>query len=421
MTTKKTCLDADFANQVIFFSKSVKNNKKRQQKTQRKMNFYLESNGLARFMKLRFEHEFTQLLEKADIKLTESVGHEGEHEGGHKSKHEKIEEIKEIEEIEEPGGDQTLQQVIANLADDINYRNTKDCTVSDENLITFIEWFTRVNYEFSLDRKTQVQRALDKAYEEWLSKNSQNDSVGWRCKYIQDCLDIADITVLSLSGIGAYSIVAIVLYDGKRQAMRVTRRSYNTPDEEYAIQTLLADANIAPKIIKRITTDEYNVEIMQEVVTTLRQFLQRIQLNEKLGKELGDSIFEILTKLAKVGVIHGDGHLQNWGLTAEGKLLIFDFDNSSRRLALPTFDIAILYGALVPESYPFNRNWVIEMRRVLFKNLDGMWKTKSGDFNDDYVQDVRELWSKLMKDPSPGHFQELKSKAPKLERKPIQQ
>lgn len=356
------------------------------------MDFPLESSALVRFMKLIDIPEFNQLLTKNNIKLAG-------------------------EEIEYGKGGNFLRDAIAKQKNMLRFENETDCLIDDSSFVTFLQWLRgddiRAEVEFSV-REDLFNRALERFDEEHKEPGKGVVSSGaWRCQYVKDRLEIQNVKILSFSGVGLRSFVAIVMYEGTRKAMRITRTQPS--EEEKKIQERLGQLGIAPKVIERTEVNGLYFEIMDEIVTTLADFINNITLNQDIASEITEQIRNVLGQLEAAGVTHGDAHLNNWGLTKEGKLLIFDFDNSSERFSIPTFDFAIVYNALDPVKFdPKNTKWLSKMRDFLFPDLDEMWIDKDSNFNDIEQHVVYVLWVQYIKDPSPEKLAQFKLDVPQL-------
>jgi len=362
------------------------------------MDFPLESSGLARFMKLAVKSDFAQLLKTVNIKLAEGVEHS--------------------EIVPTKSG--FVRKAVVAQKDILQFENLKDCIIQDIELVKFVKWLRDQSLRDADNDEEENKQIIAEAYKRWSSdhENKEDDTGAWKCQFVFDRLGIADTIFLSISGIGNFSIVAIVVRGGERRAMRITKQPPS--EEEQQIQELLASEGLAPKIVQRGIANNLNVEIMQEVVITLQKFIEITELTKGIVDEITDNILRILNELDQLGVTHGDAHLDNWGLTAEGKLLIFDFDSSSRKYRIPTFDLAIVYNGLDDRYfYEEKHPWIKRMRDRLRPHLDKIWIDKNGDFDGVTCIMVRFAWVQYAKLPTDDSFAALREQAPKLEERKI--
>jgi hypothetical protein len=362
------------------------------------MDFPLESSGLARFMKLAVKSDFAQLLKTVNIKLAEGVEHS--------------------EIVPTKSG--FLRKAVAAQKDILQFENLKDCIIQDIELVKFVKWLRDQSLRDADNDEDENKQIIAEAQERWSSDHEgKEDNTGaWKCQFVFDRFGIGDIIILSISGIGNFSFVAIVVRNGRRQAMRITKQPPS--EEEQQIQVLLADAGLAPNIVERGTTDSFNVEFMQEVVTTLQKFIETTELTNDIVDEITDNILRILNELDELGVMHGDTHFSNWGLTAEGKLLIFDFDSSSRQYRIPSFDLAIVYNSLDDDYFePQKHRWLRRMRDRLFMHLNKIWIKENGEFDAPKCIYVRFKWVAFRKFPSTDSFEALHEEVPELEERQV--
>lgn len=352
------------------------------------MDFPLELSGLARFMNLSSKPEFKQLLQVVNIKFAKDVEHS--------------------DVVLAKSG--FLREAVAAKKVILQFENLKDCMISDPQLVKFVKWLNDQEEDDPKEDKAKFVRA----YHQWYAEHEEEDETSWKCQYVFDRLGIPNAIFLSISGIGNYSLVAIIKRDNKRQAMRITKQAPS--EEEMQIQELLAANGLAPEIVGREIVNNLNVEIMQAVVMTLQKFIETTELTDGIIYELTDNFQATLNQLDELGVMHGDAHFKNWGLTAEGKLLIFDFDNSSRRFRIPTFDLATVYNALDDDFFvPKTHRWVEKMRARLLPHLDTMWRNEDKTFNAVKFSSVRFKWVRFMKFQSDDSFQALQEEVPELE------
>jgi len=247
---------------------------------------------------------------------------------------------------------------------------------------------------------------------DWLYSNGWTGDPAWMCDYVTRKLNVQGVKVLSLIGVGMRSFVAMVMHKGEKRAMRVTHLSEVVSPEEARIQTALSANGLAPRVVHREKTNEFNVEIMDAVVTTFDGFLNLVTLDERVAADVARVFLHIVGKLQALHVMHGDLHLDNVGITVEGSILIFDFDQSSSRVVMPGFDLAVLYDTLDPDAHDDrNEKFLKALRRLLAKHLNDTWlikqKSKRKIFNEEKLDHARQLWANYMLYTTPVNFQKL--------------
>jgi hypothetical protein len=107
--------------------------------------------------------------------------------------------------------------------------------------------------------------------------------------------------------------------------------------------------------------------------------------------------------------MHGDLHLDNVGITVEGSILIFDFDQSSSHIMMPGFDLAVLYDMLDPDAHDDrNEKFLKALRRLLIKHVHDNWRVKNRkNFNEEKLDHARQLWANYMLYTTPANFRKL--------------
>jgi len=243
--------------------------------------------------------------------------------------------------------------------------------------------------ETAEDHSEAEQRQL------WLMRNGWTGDPKWMCDFVGQKLEVPSVTVLGLIGVGLRSFVAMVLHKGSKRAMRVTHASTHASSEERAIQELLSSKGIAPRIVHRESTGKFNIEIMEAVVATLDQFITTVHLDAGVAKEMSQILLHILANLRKVNVMHGDLHINNIGVTADGTILVFDFDQSTVKYWLPGFDLATLYAALHPDGFDINKQFLVALRNELLPHIDKRWLS-SRQFDEDKIDHARQLWKNFV-------------------------
>ena len=244
---------------------------------------------------------------------------------------------------------------------------------------------------------------------DWLYSNGWTGDPAWMCDYVTRKLNVRNVKVLSLIGVGMRSFVAMVMHKNEKRAMRVTHLTEVASPEEARIQTVLSANGLAPRVVHREKTAEFNVEIMDAVVTTFNGFLNLVTLDERVAADVARVFLHIVGKLQALHVMHGDLHLDNVGITVEGSILIFDFDQSSSRIMMPGFDLAVLYDMLDPDAHDDrNEKFLKALRRLLIKHVHNNWLVKNRkNFNEEKLDHARQLWANYMLYTTPKNFQKL--------------
>jgi len=251
------------------------------------------------------------------------------------------------------------------------------------------------------ESETEEAKGEAEARLDWRISNGWDYSPKWMCNFATQKLGVNGVEVLSFVGVGMRSFVAMVLHKGEKRAMRVTHLETNASAEEARIQVALSANDLAPRVLHREKTDRFNIEIMDAVVTTLGGFLELVTLDKRVAGELANVLLHILSKLDALKIMHGDFHLDNIGITVEGTVLIFDFDQSSSRFSMPGFDLAVLYDVLDPDVHDDrNKQFLTALRRLLFKHLDKNWLKNKKIFNEAKVDHTRQLWANFTNDPT---------------------
>lgn len=255
--------------------------------------------------------------------------------------------------------------------------------------------------ESESESETEEAKGEAEARMDWLISNGWDYSPKWMCNFATQKLGVNGVEVLSFVGVGMRSFVAMVLHKGEKRAMRVTHLETNASAEEARIQVALSANGLAPRVLHREKTDRFNIEIMDAVVTTLGGFLELVTLDKRVAGELGNVLLHILSKLDALKIMHGDFHLDNIGITVEGAVLIFDFDQSSSRFSMPGFDLAVLYDVLDPDVHDDrNKQFLTALRRLLFKHLHKNWVKNKKVFNEAKVDHTRQLWANFTNAPT---------------------
>lgn len=218
----------------------------------------------------------------------------------------------------------------------------------------------------------------------------------WFCKFVTDKMKLKT-PVRALLGVGLNSFVAIVMDKGEKRALRATHADTEVSADERRIQEILGKEGLSPKILAREEHGRFRFEIMELIVTTFEGLLQSTKLNGEIAKEVAQAILYIVGELKRLKIVHGDLHRFNLGLTAAGKILIYDFDLSSEKYDFPGFDLAIFYSQLVPSWYKMNEGFVRAVRKELRPHVDPMWFDKEGKFNEEFLSSVRYNWANFLR------------------------
>jgi len=228
----------------------------------------------------------------------------------------------------------------------------------------------------------------------------------WFCKFVTDKMKLKT-SVRALLGVGLNSFVAIVNYKGQKRALRATHADTEVSADERRIQEVLGKEGLSPRILARKESGRFRFEIMELIVTTFDGFLQSTKLNVNFAKEVAKAILHIVGELKRLKIVHGDLHRMNMGLTATGKMLIYDFDLSSAKYDFEGFDLAIIYSQLNPSWYELNKEFVRGLRKQLRPHVEPMWFDEEGKFDADFLSMVRHSWADFMRTPDAYHKREL--------------
>jgi hypothetical protein len=228
----------------------------------------------------------------------------------------------------------------------------------------------------------------------------------WFCKFVTDKMKLKT-SVRALLGVGLNSFVAIVNYKGQKRALRATHAHTEVSTDERRIQEILGKEGLSPKILARKESGRFRFEIMELIVTTFDGLLETTKLNVDVANEVARAILYIVGELKRLKIVHGDLHRMNMGLTAQGKILIYDFDLSSAKYDFEGFDLAIIYGQLNPSWYEVNKEFVRALRKQLRPHVEPMWFDEEGKFDADFLSMVRHSWADFMRTPDAYHKREL--------------
>jgi len=257
----------------------------------------------------------------------------------------------------------------------------------------FFQLIARIDPQFKAEKVDDAE-----SRHRWLIANGWDGEAGWMCEFIGDKIGAKDATILEVAGIGKRSFVAIVLFKGKKQALRAIEKSETVSPDEHKVARLLSKKSLAPRIVHQQTTSNYNIEIMDAVVTTLFKFITTVRLDKAAAKNVAKILLFYLGELQKLGVMHGDLHFGNIGLTADGSVLLFDFDQSSTHIFIPGFDCAVVLQSLILASSENNAEFFEEIISIILDALDDRWKAR-GVLDEQKLVAARKAWQSFVRVP----------------------
>lgn len=281
----------------------------------------------------------------------------------------------------------------------------------DHKIIDLERWVERTQGKVKAEFELQLEEEKAKVREvelkfaqrrrDFIKSHTKGKAIDaeWFCSFVTTKMQLK-APVRALLGVGVRSFVAIVVHKGHKRALRVTHASEGTSDDERHIQNLLGNKGLAPRVLGRKQNEQFRYEIMELMVSTFDHFVKGTKVDALFATEVARAVLFIMGQLKALKVVHGDLHPGNIGLTASGKLLIYDFDLSSSKYSFPGFDLAIFYGYFVEGSYDFNEEFIVALEKQLRPFVHKMWFDKEGVFKGDFMWSVRQKWANVVRYPT---------------------
>jgi tRNA A-37 threonylcarbamoyl transferase component Bud32 len=264
------------------------------------------------------------------------------------------------------------------------------CYVANEGFFKILRAVTKLRPPGETNRKKKNFQQLAEKRMKWLLNKGFDYQPSWFCSFLHEALDLPpNYRVMSYLGSGVNSVVLEVTVGGRnRCALKITPAQ--GASAEHRIHRKLHRAGLAPAVHSRRVHNKMEYVLMDAVVGTLAHISDRAVVDLD-PRPWARQILEVTSKLEKLGVVHGDLHINNLVLLGNRQLGLIDFDRSEfcdNWEEYGGLDLAFLVNQLqMPEENEPERStkFYTSLAKKLLPHVPDRWKTKGGKLDADLI------------------------------------